>query len=191
MKDRRYASRGRTFEDFIIYANMAYRADDTAIIEKQYVEMLPIRNSQGKVVSCKVGFKSTVDYLGRFGRRPIAIEAKHTQNDAMRYHAVEDHQARFLKDFSKDGYGISIVLISFNLERFFAIPAVFWTTARDAWTIARMKGKRKADQITITHNGQTWTTNGMASVKPDELLPQWEVFPNRKYGLHYLNAIQK
>lgn len=191
MKDFRQANKGKTFEGFLTFANMAYRHEGTAIIEKQYVEMLPIRNSMGKIVSCKVGEKSTVDYLGRFKKYPFCMEAKHTENDSIRYHAVADHQARFLEDFMKQDDGISIVLVSFDLRRYFAIPAPFWIAARDAWTTARKKGKRKAEQITITHNGQTWTTNGMASVRPEELLPEWECFTHNRYGLHYLKTVEK
>ena len=191
MKDFRQANKGASFEGFIEYANAAYRRDGKAIIEKQNVKILPIRDGRGKIITCKIGEKSTVDYIGRLGRYPIAIEAKHTESDAIRYHAVEDHQARFLRDYCYGGDGIGIVLVSFNLERYFAVPAPFWIAARNEWEKARRKNVRKANRVTIKAYGQEWTTNGKASVKPDELLPEWEVYRQYRYGLDYLANAKK
>ncbi|MBQ9168884.1 MAG: Holliday junction resolvase RecU [Oscillospiraceae bacterium] len=191
MKDFRQANRGKTFEGFLQFANNAYRREGTALIEKQYVEMLPIRDGRGKIVACKVGEKSTVDYIGRLHNHPIAIEAKNTKNAAIRFHAVEDHQARYLEEFTARGAGIGLVLVSFDLERYFAVPAIFWLAARKAWETARRKGNRKATPLTITAYGQTWTTTGKGSVRPEELLPDWECFRHHKYGLHYLENAEK
>lgn len=191
MKNLSQANRGKSFESYIEYTNQAYRARGIAIIEKQYVEMLPIRNSAGKVVACKVGEKSTVDYIGRFGRIPIAVEAKNTQTKAIRFDAVQDHQARFLQEFTADGAGIGIVLVSFGLEKFYAVPSEFWITAREAWWTAQRRGKKTAEKITITKYGQTWTTPGKASVRPEELLPEWECFTNYRYGIHYLAQVEQ
>lgn len=191
MKNLSQANRGKSFESFIEYTNQTYRSRGIAIIEKQHVEMLPIRNSAGKVVACKVGEKSTVDYIGRYGRFPIAVEAKNTQTKAIRFDAVQDHQARFLQEFTADGAGVGIVLISFGLNKFYAVPSAFWLEARDAWKTAQKKGKKTAEKITITKNGQTWTTPGKASVRPEELLPEWECFTNYQYGLHYLAQVEK
>ena len=191
MKNYRQANKGKAFEGFIQYASLAYKAEGMAMIDKQFVEILPIRDGRGKVVSCKVGSKSTVDYLGRYKHYPIAIEAKDTKSDAMRFHAVEDHQAAYLRDFIAGGNGIGLVLISFDLSRYFAVPAIFWLAARDAWGEARRRGKRKAEPITITAYGQTWTTTGKASVRPEELLPEWECHRHPRYGLHFLQRAEQ
>lgn len=186
MKDFRQANKGKAFEEYIAYSNRAYLNSDVAVITKQYVEMLPIRNHQGAVVSCKVGEKSTVDYLGRFRNIPIAIEAKNTKSGVIRFDAVQDHQARFLKQFTSEGQGIGLVLVSFNLDRFFAIPSVFWLAAREKWEEAKRKSEKKTEKVTISCFGQTWTTPGKASIRPEELLPEWECFPHNTYVLHYL-----
>ena len=191
MKNFSQANRGKSFESYIEYTNRAYRARGIAIIEKQYVEMLPIRNGSGKIVACKVGEKSTVDYIGRFGRIPIAVEAKNTQTKAIRFDAVQDHQARFLQEFTADGAGIGLVLVSFGLDRFFAVPSAFWLEAREAWWTAQRRGNKAAEKITITKYGQTWTTPGKASVRPEELLPEWECFTDYKYGIHYLKQVER
>lgn len=185
------ANRGKTFETFIAYANRAYRTEGIAIVEKQYVEMLPIRDGGGRIITCKIGEKSTVDYLGRLGNIPLAVEAKDTRSGFIRFDAVQDHQMRFLEDFTRGGVGIGLVLVSFNLDRFFAIPAPFWQAARQAWAEAQRKNKRTAEKITITHYGQTWTTPGKASVRPEELYPTWECTIHRKYGLHYLEGAER
>lgn len=185
------ANRGKAFESYIEYANRAYRNHDIAIIEKQYVEMLPIRDGRGRIITCKIGTKSTVDYLGRYGPVPIAMEAKHTRDDSIRFDAVQDHQARFLEAYTRGGMAIGLVLVSFNLDRFYAVPAAFWIAAREAWADAQRKHKRTAEKITITKHDQTWITPGKASVRPEELLPEWEVFNHRNYGLHFLEGAER
>lgn len=191
MKNLSQANRGKSFESFIEYTNRAYRTRRVAIIEKQYVEMLPIRNGAGKVVACKVGEKSTVDYIGRFGWIPIAVEAKNTKTNSIRFDAVQDHQAQFLQEFTTDGNGVGIVLVSFDLKKFYAVPAEFWLAARRAWRAAQREGKKTAEKITITKYGHTWTTPGKASVRPEELLPEWECHTDYQYGIHYLRDAEK
>ena len=130
MKDYSHANRGRKFEKLINDANERYRINGDACIVKIPTEFLPIRNSQGKIVSCKVQRKSTVDYIGRVKGQPIAIEAKHTENDRIRLDAVQPHQARFLDDWRNvnklDCDGMACILVSFNLEHFYLIPWAWW-----------------------------------------------------------------
>lgn len=186
MRDFRYANRGMTLEEFLTFANQAYRRDHQAVIWKVPTAFKPIRNAYGQVVSCKVEEKSCVDYLGRIGSRPIAVEAKETQSDNIRFDRVEDHQSEFLDDFTEHQQGIGLVVVAFNLERFYAIPWKCWKAGRDAWKAAQRVGKRKAEQVTINYHGQTWTTPGKASVKESELLPEWRVETGGRYGLDYL-----
>lgn len=188
MKDFRYAHRGTTFEEFIKWANKRYQAAGDAVICKIPTEILPIRDGRGRIVSAKICEKSTVDFIGKVGNRPIAIEAKHTSTDSIRWDAVQDHQSSFLSDFYTDVDTIAIVLVSFNLERFYAVPWDCWKLGRDAWKEAQMKNQKKAvvweyinkDKETI------WTTNGKASLKASDLLPEWEVFMDNRVGLNYL-----
>ena len=64
-------NRGMTFEALIEFANARYKANGT-----------------GKVVNCKVEEKATVDFMGRFGARPIAFEAKHCSKDVIALNRV-------------------------------------------------------------------------------------------------------
>ena len=184
MKDYRYANRGMTLEQLIRHSNMRYREAGVAVIEKQATEFIPIRDGRGRVVSCKIVGQSSVDFIGRVGSMPIAIESKHTSSDSIRWDAVQEHQGDFLTRFSEGGQGIGIVLVSFKLERFFAVPWAFWETARTAW-IETPKTK-----VTVEFEGVTWTTNGKASMKPSDLLPEWEIPFGGLNGLDYLAGIK-
>ena len=188
MKDRRYSNRGQSLEQFLRYANERYKNCGIAVICKIPTEILPIRNAYGTVVNAKVCSKSTVDFIGRVQDRPIAIEAKHTMGDSIRWDAVQEHQAEFLKIYEQGGNGLSLVIVSFNLERFYTIPAMFWIAARTAWKEAQNRGRKSAEKIEVTYNGQVWRTNGKASVKESELLPEWRVESGGRYGLDYLRA---
>lgn len=187
-----YGNRGRTFEEFITFANKRYREMGAAVVWKVPTPFLPIRNGRGEIVSCKVEEKSCVDYLGRVGDRPIAIEAKHIKGDSIRWDAVQEHQSDFLTDFCAKDDGISLVVVSFGLGRFYAVPWQAWKLGRDAWQEAQRKGQRKAEIkeiiACVDDNGKdvVWSTNGKASVKENELLDEWEVTMGGKYGLDYL-----
>lgn len=179
-----YGNRGRTFEEFITYANKRYQQRGEAVIWKVPTAFLPIRNGKGKIISCKVEEKSCVDYLGRVGSWPIAIEAKHTASNTIRWDAVQEHQNQFLTDFMGDGEGLSLVLVSFNLERFFAVPWECWRVGRDAWKEAQRKGIKNADVIFVLDHD--WETNGKASLKAEDLDPSWEIKMGGFIGLDYL-----
>lgn len=178
-----YGNRGMQFEEFIEYANQRYRNAGIAVVVKQPTPFIPIRNRNGQVVSCKVEQKATVDFMGRYRDIPVAIEAKHTKSNRIRFDEVKDHQAQFLNDFVRDGKGFGAVLVSFNLDRFFLVPWFFWQSARDMWI------KNRGEKANVIDCGMSWTTPGKASVSADELLPEWEVKPNNKYGLAYLSKI--
>ena len=186
-----YGNRGMTFESLITFANKRYREQGIAIIEKQHTHFTPIRDGRGNIVTCKVEEKATVDFMGRVGSRPIAIEAKHTKTDSIRWDAVQDHQAAFLTDFCAKGEGTSVVLVSFDLKRFYAVPWACWKSGRDAWQEAQRKGQRKAEIIehrAYDKNGgfKVWTTNGKASLKAEDLLPDWEIPMGGRTGIDYL-----
>lgn len=184
MKDFRYANRGSSLEGLIEYANKIYRQKGLAIIEKQYVEMLPIRDGHGKVVACKVGEKSTVDYMGRVGSIPIAIEAKNTNEDTIRFDRIQEHQSQFLDDFTKGGAGLGFVLLSFNLKRFFLLP---WTPFYQSAYDLRVRKKDRKTPLTVEAYGITWEIPKKASFRIEEIPPEFEVdLFDPKYSLHYL-----
>ena len=188
MKDRSYANRGQALEEFIKFANDRYRHKRLAHIEKQCTEFIPLRDRSGKIYSCKVEKKATFDFLGRYKSHPIAIEAKNSNEDTIRWDRVEENQADDMASFSREPGTIGLVVVSFNLKRFFVIPWVFWQAAYDA----RVRSNDRTKPVTITAYGQTWTVPQKFSVRADELLPEWEI-PNHDYdfGVHYLRDAEK
>lgn len=84
-----------------------------------------------------------------------------------------------------------MILVSFNLLRFFAVPWPFWRAARTAWAAQRGTTKRKRTPPTVTAYGQTWTPPPMASAAPEDFLPAWEVHLGGRTGLPYLETIEK
>jgi recombination protein U len=185
LKDFSKANRGRDFEELLNLAHSRYQADGMAVVHKIPTEFLPLRNGSGRVVSCKVEHKSCVDYLGRYKDIPVAVEAKHTKAKRIAYDAVQDHQAEFLDDWIGKTGAVGIVVVSFNMDRFFAIPWEFWRLPRQEWN----KGVKAKFQIGSV--GFNWTSNGMASVSPDELLPEWEIKQEGRFVLPYLSVIDK
>ena len=189
MKDRSYANRGQPLEAFIKFANDRYRQKKLAHIEKQCTEFIPIRNGSGKIVDVKVEHKATIDFLGRYKSHPIAIEAKHSSIDSIRWDRVEENQADDMDSFTSEPGTIGLVLVSFQLKRFFVIPWVFWQAAYNA----RVRpGASRTAPVTITAYGQTWTIPPKNSVRPEELNPEWEI-PNHDFdfGIHYLKQVEK
>lgn len=172
-----FANRGRDFEDFVIQVNDLYTRSGKAVVYKVPTEFLPIRDSTGQIKSCKVEHKSCVDFLGRYNGTPVAVEAKQTHTGRIDFDAVQPHQAAFLDAWTTDK-AVGMILVSFNLLRFFAVPWPFWRAARTAWAAQRGTTKRKR-------------TPPMASAAPEDFLPAWEVHLGGRTGLPYLETIEK
>ena len=131
MKNRSYANRGQALENLLKFANDRYRQKGVAFIKKQSTEFIPLRDRTGKVVNCKVEEKATFDFLGRYKQYPIAIEAKNSTEDSIRWDRIEENQADDMDDFTQPGT-IGLVLVCFDHKRYFAIPGVFWQAAYNA-----------------------------------------------------------
>lgn len=188
MKDRRYANRGAAFEEFLRFANDRYAHKKVAIVEKLPTEFIPLRNGSGTICGAKVEHKSKVDFIGRYKNIPIAIEAKNSNEDSIRFDRIEPHQAEYMDQFTEEPGTIGLVLVSFNLKRFFVIPWAFWSVAYEY----RVRRNDRTTPVTVSAFGQTWTIPQKFSVRVDELNPEWEI-PNHDYtyGLHYLQPAEK
>lgn len=181
-----YGNRGMTLEATIERANESYRFYGMGIVEKQNTKFIPIWDRRTKrIKECIVKEKATVDFMGRYRNIPVAFEAKHTAEKRIKFSEVQDHQARFLDDFiGENDHGFGAVIVSFNMERFFLVPWLFWKVGRDAWKNTKGKERGRAVQY-----GMAWEAPGKASVSADELLPEWEIKLNNKYTLPYLSKI--
>lgn len=189
MKDKSYANRGVPLEEFIKFANDRYRNKRLAHIEKLCTEFIPLRNRAGKIVGCKVEHKASFDFLGRYKGHPIAVEAKNSNEPSIRWDRIEEHQANDMDSFTAEPGTIGLVVVSFNLKRYFAIPWVFWQAAYNA----RVRpGANRTAPVTVSAFGQTWTIPKKNSVRAEELNPEWEI-PNHDYefGIHYLRDAEK
>ena len=183
MVNRSYANRGMAFEAYIKFANERYRQKKIASIEKLATEFIPLWDPKTKrIKGAKVEHKSKVDFLGRYHNIPIAFEAKNTFEDNIRFDRIEPHQADYMNEFTEEPGVIGMVVVSFNLKKFYAIPWAFWKAAYD---IRVRQGDRTAP-VTVEAFGQTWEVPKKFSARMDELNPLWEIPSNSEYGLHYL-----
>lgn len=186
--NRSCANRGQALEEFLKFANDRYRRKKLAHIEKQCTEFIPIRNRAGKIVDCKVEHKATFDFLGRYKNHPIAIEAKTSNEPSIRWDQVEENQADDMDSFTAEPGTIGLVVVSFSLKRYFAIPWVFWQAAYNA----RVRpGGSRTKPVTVTAYGQTWTIPPKNSVRLDEIPPAFEIPVGGEYGLDYLKNAER
>ena len=189
MKDRRQANRGQPFEEFLRFANDRYKQKKIAVIDKLPTEFIPIRDRYGRVCNVKVEEKSKVDFIGRYKHYPIAIEAKHSEDQSIRWDRVGNHQADYMDDFTAEAGTIGLVVLSFGLKRFFAIPWVFWQAAYNA----RVRpGATRTSRVTVSAFGETWDIPRKNSLRMDEIPAAFEI-PNHDYtfGLHYLQNAER
>lgn len=188
MKDFRFANRGSALEQYVKYANQRYRQKGLAFIEKQNTEFIPIRNGRGQVVTVKVEHKATFDFMGRYKNYPIAIEVKNTNSDTIRWDAVQPNQARDLDDFSSQPGTIALVLVSFNLEHFYAVPWAFWGEAYDL----RVRRDDRKTSVRIKAFGEEWTIPTKKSARMEDLSPTWRISGHdHTFGLNYLQNAEK
>lgn len=190
MKDYTKANRGKPFEDFLKFAHSSYQRSGIACVHKVPTEFIPLRDGTGRIVNCKVEEKSCVDYLGRYRNVPVAVEAKHEEGKRIAFSRVEPHQAEYMDDYTKDPEAAGIVIVSFSLRRFFAVPWIFWKAARDAWE-QKPRNSTKSEKRTVKAYGWEWETPGMASASPEQFHPDWEIKTGGSSGLPYLEIIEK
>jgi len=163
-----HANRGRNLEELIIYANNQYRKQKLAVIDKVPTEWIPQRGKSGKIVGAKVTKKSIVDFTGHCQGCPIAFDAKHTKENNIRWDELQPHQAEFLSDWDLTG-GIAFVLVSFNMQYFFAVPWLTWKTGLDNWL----------------------DTGTKPTVYIHEIPVSWSIPLGGRFGLDYLTVIKK
>ncbi len=180
-----YGNRGMRFEGLVEYANSRYRQSGAAMIEKQHTLCKPLRNGTGSIVSAKYEEKATVDFMGRFGERPIAFEAKHCSVDKIDLKRVEAHQCEFLRQWTAERSAIGFVIISFQFRDFYIIPWSYWQAALDA----RETGY--GEVVTLVPMKTEWRTTGKASIRKDELPQEWEVRLGGGAALDYLAAVRR
>lgn len=178
-KDGRYANRGMDLERMIEYANKRYAANGEAIIQKIHTKILPIRDGQGKIVTVRYE-KSTVDYMGRMGGRPIAFEAKRGEGKRLDLGRILPNQLDFLRAWGEE---IGFVLIALEgCEAAWVVPAPFVLGA----VAAHQAGAPRR----VSWRGMGWTATGLASIREADMLEAWRV-PIGPGGIEYLGTVRR
>ena len=180
-----YGNRGKTFELLLEYANQRYKHTGEALIEKQHTHFVPLRDRTGKIVNCKVEEKATVDYVGRYGGRPIAFEAKDCAGDKIDLKRVEPHQRDYLNRWTEDQAAIGFVIVSFNLSNFYLIPWAYWEAA----LVARLN--RTTKTVSFEPSYIPWQLTGKAAVGMAELPEAWKIKTGRAVALDYLATVKQ
>ena len=186
-----HANRGMDFENLLESVHERYAQKKIAIIQKVPTEFIPLRGYDGKIVGCKVAKKSIVDYLGRYKNIPVAVEAKRVDADRITYNEVEKHQACFMDDFCWQGNAKGIVIVSFRLKDFYAIPWDYWREAYYAWNHRKDQSKRSCENRTVKWNGKEYVTNGKGGIDKDEIPKEWKIELAQELILPYLQVLDK
>ena len=183
-----YANRGKPLETFIEFANERYRFYQVAFIEKQNTAFIPIRDRRGRIIDVKVDHKATFDFMGRYKQYPIAIEAKETKQDTIRWDAVQPNQAKDLDFFCNQPGTIGLILVNFYPDTFYAVPWAFWKEAYDL----RVRKRDKSTSKRVFAFNEEWAIPKKFSAREEDFLPSWLISTkDSSYGLNYLQNAEK
>lgn len=118
---------GEYFENIIAASLRWYEDRGLACVEKTPEPMKPLRapNRQGQFLACYVkagqpDFKGTLT-----GGRSVVFEAKHTDDDRIKYSRLTDEQVEKLNTHHNLG-AAAFVLVSFGLQDFYRVPWEVW-----------------------------------------------------------------
>ena len=139
-------------------------------------------------MSCKVESKATFDFIGRYGSHPLAIEAKNTNTETIRFDRIESNQADDMDDFCRAPGTIGLVVVSFNMRRFFAIPWYFWSEAYKV----RVRQNDRQTPLILEGYGVRWEIPQKFSIRADEIPLEFEI-PDHDYtfGIDYLKRAER
>lgn len=121
------ANLGRSFEELIEAANQYYFDQGIAAVIKVPTAITLLRRWDARqkrsiIDNAFPSKKGTVDFIGQWGKLPIAFEAKSTENKtSFPLKNFRDHQLQWLKAVHSLG-GFAFVLVEFKtLDLFFAM----------------------------------------------------------------------
>lgn len=122
---------GEHFENMIEASCIWYREHGLACIDKtpEPTKQLSKPNYKGQFLACYEK-AAQPDYQGTVeGGRSVVFEAKHTDDDRIKYDRLTKDQIDDLEMHSKLG-AVAFVLVSFGLEGFFRIPWEVWRSMK-------------------------------------------------------------
>ena len=126
-----------------------------------------------------------MDFMGRYGKRPIAFEAKHCATDVIELKRVEAHQCEFLRDWTKEPEAIGFIIISFHFSAFYLIPWDYWQAALTA------RESKQGAAVAFQPMKTEWRTTGKASIRKDELPQEWEIRLGGGAAIDYLAVVDR
>lgn len=111
-----HANRGMGLETLIEYTNAQYANKGIAQIQKIPTSWKIVRQAK-RIATAFPEKKSTVDFMGVYGGRAIAFDAKSTENKTrFPFANVEQHQINFMKKWQNNG-GIAFFIIEFTVHK--------------------------------------------------------------------------
>ena len=156
-----HANRGMAFEEQLKWQHAMYLRQGIAKMDKQYIPSLPVKDGKW----AKVIGKSTVDFVGELrGGLHVAFDAKDCAGKRIELERLETHQLEYLEETEAMG-GLAFVLVRFEGQRVWMIPAAAWR-----WAVEAHRAGRK-----VTVNGLGWTATGKASMNEKDLKAEWRV----------------
>ena len=99
-----HANRGKAFEALIELSNAYYARQKIAYVQKVHVKKI---ESGGSLIYPE---KSTVDYVGCWGGKFIAFDAKSVKSEKLSMKNIKLHQYKYLEEISDNG-GLGFFLI--------------------------------------------------------------------------------
>lgn len=162
------ANRGRTLEIAVEYANAHYRARGIAMVQKVATPTKVVSGRRGETKVIRT--QSTVDYIGTWGGRALAFDAKQTRERRFPMAWLKRHQFEFLRDFQQAG-GISFLLVETATgTSAAAVHLIPWPALDRYWC--------------------RWTAGGQASIGSDELDRLPRVGARQGCALDYIAALE-
>jgi recombination protein U len=156
-----HANRGMVFEEQLKWQHALYHKQGVAKMDKQYIPSLPVKDGKW----AKVIGKSTVDFVGVLnGGRHVAFDAKDCKDKAIELRKLQEHQLKFLTRADALG-GLAFVLVRFERQRAYIVPALAWKWAEEAHRAGRA--------VYVEEIG--WTATGKASINEKEMKAEWAV----------------
>ena len=177
--DRRYRGMqskraGEHFENLISASCIWYREHGIACIDKTPEPMKPLRppNMSGQFLACYTK-AAQPDYQGTLeGGRSVVFEAKHTDDDRIKYDRLTGDQIDDLDMHHKLG-AVAFVLVSFGLEGYYRIP---WEVWRDMKAIYGRKyiTPKEAERYRVPYVGGV--IKMLEYVHKSEEILNWDTF---------------
>ena len=165
MKSLTHRNRGTALERLINMTNMQYRNKGIADIRK-IPTPVKITKDLGATVHGRKEKGELVDYLGCYGSRAIAFEAKETKLTSFPLSNITKNQYNFLKSWHENGATCFLIV---SMRKFDKIYLLDFKTLKNAFETAE-KGGRK-------------------SIPMDVLEKCPEIKSKNGYALHYLEVL--